>query len=98
MDKQISSTISTLLHRVPGYTGYRSLEDRRDDDKRLRDSVADQVDAVVTTLGGVSARLAADRNLTHISVVERLVGATRLLGDRVRNASYGYGGIFSDRS
>lgn len=98
MDKQISSTITSLLHRVPGYTGYRSLEDRRDDDRRLRDAVADQIDAIVTSLGGVSASLAAERKLTHISVIERLVGAARLLGDRVRNASYGYGGIFTERS
>jgi len=98
MDKRIATSITSLLERVPGYTGYRSLEDRRDDDRRLRDSIAQQIDGIVQILNGASASLASQRKLTHISVIERLIGSTRLLGDRVRTASYGYGGIFTDRS
>lgn len=94
----LESKLNEMLSRVPGYTGYRSKEDRRDDDRRLRESVAANLDATVSTLTGVSAELARQRKLTHISTVERLVGATRLLADRVRSASYGYGGVFSDRS
>lgn len=94
----MENKIGELLNRVPGYTGYRSKEDRRDDDKRLRESIADLLDSTVTTLTSTSAKLADQRNLTHISTLERLVGATRHLADRVRSASYGYGGIFTDRS
>ncbi len=90
--------LNDLLTKVPGYTGYRSKEDRRDDDRRLRETIAASLDTTVTTLTGVSATLARQRKLTHISTVERLVGATRLLADRVRTASYGYGGVFGDRS
>lgn len=90
--------LNEMLSKVPGYTGYRSKEGRRDDDRRLRESIAASLDTTVTTLTGVSADLARQRKLTHISTVERLVGATRLLADRVRSASYGYGGVFSDRS
>jgi len=98
LDQKIVQKVETLLDKVPGYAGYRSKEDRRDDDRRLREAIAGGLDVTVSTLTRVSADLARQRKLTHISTVERLVGATRLLADRVRSASYGYGGIFSDRS
>ena len=98
MDKRIISTIDDLLNRVPGYAGYRDKEDRRDDDRRLREAIASKLDGIVTELTRVSARLADQRKLTHISTVERIVGTTRHLADRVRTTSYGYGGIFTDQS
>ena len=93
----LEDRIDSLLNRVPGYTGYRSKEDRRDDDRRLRDTIAASLDATTAILTSVSAKLASERKLTHISTVERMVGSTRHLADRVRSASYGYGGIFTDR-
>lgn len=89
--------IGNFLESIPGYNGYRSKEDRRADDRRLRESIAQRLSTTVDTLTSVSAKLAASRNLTQISTVERLVGSTRQLADRVRTASYGYGGIFTDR-
>ncbi len=90
--------LNDLLTKVPGYTGYRTKEDRRDDDRRLREAIANTLESTVSTLTGVSATLARQRKLTNISTVERLVGSTRLLADRVRTASYGYAGVFGDRS
>lgn len=90
--------IQGLLSRVPGYDGYRSKENRRDEDKRVREASADSLGAIVDALTRKNAALVADRNLTHVSRLERLVGQTRLLADRIRTATYGYGGIFTDRS
>ncbi|MDQ3654761.1 MAG: hypothetical protein M3457_06750, partial [Chloroflexota bacterium] len=94
----LEQKLNDLLEKVPGYTGYRSKEDRRDDDRRLRETIAGSLDTTAGTLTGVSADLARQRKLTHISTIERMVGTTRLLADRVRSASYGYGGVFGDRS
>lgn len=94
----LEDRLRDLLVKAPGYTGYRAKEDRRDDDRRLREAIAADLDTTVRTLTGVGAELARQRKLTHISTVERLVGSTRRLADRVRTASYGYGGIFGDRS
>jgi len=93
----LENRIEQLLNQIPGYTGYRSKEDRRDDDRRLREAISESLDATVATLTAVSAKLAEQRKLTQISTLERLVGSTRHLADRVRTASYGYGGIFTDR-
>lgn len=90
--------ITNLLNRIPGYTGYRDKENRRDEDKRIREAVANEVGAQVDRLNQYSAELSSEREFEHLSRIEGLVGQMRLLGDRIRTASYGYGGIFTERS
>ncbi len=97
MDNRIVSTIGSLLNKVPGYAGYRDKESRRDDDRRLRDAIAASLDSTIQSLTQASARLAEKRSFTSLSTIERLIGTTRLLADRVRTTSYGYGGIFTDQ-
>lgn len=89
--------ISGWLAKVPGYTGYRTKENQRDEDKRLRVAIAGELDAIVSQLTRFGADLAAKREFVHISAIETALADTRHLGDRIRNASYGYGGIFTDR-
>lgn len=94
----VESRINDLLHKVPGYSGYRDKENRRDEDKRVRESVANDITNSVKRLTQYNADLAAARQLSHLSRVEDLVGRVRHFGDRVRTASYGYGGVFTERS
>lgn len=94
---QLQERLRGWLSRVPGYEGYRSKENRRDEDKRVREASADALAAIVDQLTSKNAALVAERNLTHVSRLERLVSQTRLLADRIRTATYGYGGIFTDR-
>lgn len=89
--------IQGLLSKIPGYDAYNNKESMRDDDRRLRDQIARRLDEAVSDLTSVSSSLAAKRQLGAIGAVEDLVRGTRLLGDRVRTASYGYEGLFSDR-
>ena len=93
---RIEKLIQRSLNRVPGYTGYRDKEDRRDEDKRVRDQVAAAIVAVVDQLSAYNAQVAAARQLDLLKQLESEVGQIRLLADRVRHASYGYGGIFTD--
>ncbi len=93
----LEQRISKKLFDIPGYRGYRSLEDRRDDDRRVRDAIAGALGNTTESLTRLSARLAEERKLQQISGIERLVGNTRHLADRVRTASYGYGGLFSQQ-
>jgi hypothetical protein len=90
--------IQGWLAKVPGYSGYRSKEDRRDEDKRVRVAIAQEIDRVVELLTRTGSNLAAKRELDQIQTIESLIADTRHLGDRIRNATYGYGGIFTERS
>lgn len=90
--------ITNLLNRIPGYTGYRDKENRRDEDKRIREAVASEVTAQLDRMNQYSAELYAEREFEHLSRIESIIGQIRLLGDRIRTASYGYGGLFTERS
>lgn len=90
--------ITNLLNRIPGYTGYRDKENRRDEDKRIREAVASEVTAQLDRMNQYSAELSAEREFEHLSRIESIIGQIRLLGDRIRTASYGYGGLFTERS
>src|SRR5215212_5078911 len=77
--------VASLLNKIPGYSGYRNKESRRDEDRRLREELAREY-------GQIAQRLA------EIGNVERVERALRRFTDRLRTATYGYGGLFSDRS
>lgn len=93
----VEEKITELLHRVPGYSGYRDKENRRDEDKRLREMIAADIQSSVDRLTAYNSDLSAEREFSAISRMESLVGQTRLLADRIRTASYGYGGLFTER-
>ena len=97
-EQRITERIERLLNRIPGYTGYRQKESMRDDDRRLRQEIARELSQSIDRLTSVSSRLASERRLEQISGVEDAIGRVRQLESRVRTATYGYGGIFSDRS
>lgn len=93
----MAERIERLLGKIPGYDAYNSKESMRDDDRRLREQIADRLNGAMTDLTRISSELADRRQLAAIGAVEDLVRDTRLLGDRVQTASYGYEGLFSDR-
>lgn len=97
MDRRIERQIATMLDRVPGYRGYRSKEDRRDADRRVREHVAAALAQQSDRVGRVASDLANRRRLQDIGPVDALAQAIRHLTDRVRTAPSGYGGLWSDR-
>lgn len=84
------------LDRIPGYKGYRDKESRRDADKQVRESVATALGVQIDRLTRYNAELSNTRDFESLAALEPAISQIRLLADRVRTASYGYGGIFSD--
>jgi hypothetical protein len=84
------------LHAFPGYTSYQDKEQRRDLDKQVRVAAADQIVQVVDLLTAASAAQVAKGDLSQVSATEAVTGKTRALADRIRTASYGFTGVFSD--
>ncbi len=95
--ENLERRVGDVLDRVPGYRGYRSKEDRRDADRRVREHVATAYAQQADRVERVARELADRRRLTEIGPVDDLARAIRHLVDRVRTASYGYGALFGDR-
>lgn len=95
--KSSGGSASGLLHAIPGYTGYKDKERRRDADKAVRDKVAAALSTQADRVDQIGRALAAQRQLAAIGQIDELSKLLRHLIDRVAHATYGYGGLFSNR-
>lgn len=93
-----SERVQNLLAKIPGYRGYREKEDRRDADRRVREHVANAFARQAERVERVARQLAEQRRIQDVGVVDELARAIRHLIDRIMTATYGYGGLFSDRN
>lgn len=87
-----------ILNKIPGYSGYRAKESRRDEDKRVRLELASGYDQIAQRLADLQGELVRASRFAEIGNVERLERSLRLFSDRLRTATYGYGGLFSERT
>ena len=83
-----------LVATIPGYAGYKQKEQRREADKLLRLHVAHAYEAQLQRANKLQYDLSAQGALRVIVAVDRAVTKLQLLIDRIRNASYGYAGLF----
>ena len=97
MTERITQKLADTLNRIPGYTGYRAKEDRRDADRRVRERTAADLDAFAERVERLATARAAARDIHAVGPIGELASSIRLLSDRIRTASYGYGGLFGDR-
>lgn len=96
-DTWAERTTTRLLNAVPGYSGYRAKEDRRDADKSVRNRLAEELGSRAERIERIAAGLANQRKLSEVGPVNDLATSVRYLRDRINTASYGYGGLFSNR-
>jgi hypothetical protein len=88
---------ANALQSIPGYAGYRNKEDRRDQDRRVRDHLVQEYGRQLGRVERVARDLSNDRKIMAVGPVDEFARAIRRLSDRINTASYGYGGLFSDR-
>jgi hypothetical protein len=83
-----------LIGKIPGYKGYKQKELRREADKLLRTTLANQLSDLRTKLTGLQLDFLSKGKLALVDDLERAVGKLQILIDRLRTASYGYAGLF----
>lgn len=83
-----------ILEKIPGFKGYVEREDRRAADKLLRETIADQFEALWGRISGLQREAISNGNLEIVDDLESAALKLRQFIDRVRTASYGYAGFF----
>lgn len=92
--KERMGAIERLLKGLPGISGYVDKELRRDADKRLRETIAGELEVSKQALFTVQQRLLEGKGLMWLDNIDRAVQKLQILIDRIRTASYGYAGLF----
>ncbi|MGC9397693.1 MAG: hypothetical protein ACP5HM_00985 [Anaerolineae bacterium] len=80
---------------VPGYKGYKQKELRREADKLLRDTLVSRLRTVKRQLDVLQQDLISAGKIDLLDVVGSATTQLQTFIDRIRTASYGYGGLFS---
>ncbi len=85
------------MSSVPGYNGYRDKENRRESDKRIREHIAARLGQLAVQVERVGADLADKRDIMAVGPVDAAAKSIRFLQNQIATATYGYGGLNSDR-
>ncbi len=86
--------LEKLAKKIPGYKGYKEKELRREADKLLRMEVAGKLDDQRKRLSELQMQLISQVQIEFVDDLERAVIKLQRLIDRIKTASYGYGGLF----
>ncbi len=90
-DERLLEKISRV---IPGYGGYKEKELRREADKLQRTYIAKRLSDAKSSLESANSRMTEKLFMDAVGFSDRLVRRMEKLADKVRFASYGYGGFF----
>ena len=83
-----------LMRKIPGFAGYKDREERRQADKIQRDFMADSLTRERERLSDVGSILMSHGGLRYLADVDRVRNVFDRVIERIRHATYGYGGFF----
>jgi hypothetical protein len=83
-----------LASHIPGFSGYLERENRRAADKLMRDTIARRFEELYKRLSALQADIISQGGIEFIDDLEKAALQLRTFTDKVRNATYGYAGLF----
>ena len=87
------SGLQKLWEKIPGIKGYEKLEDRRDTDKIVRETIAQRFSEQWDRISNVEKELAKGAGILYLSDLESAALKIRTFADRIKTAAYGYAGL-----
>lgn len=91
--QQDQGVLKRLQLMVPGFRGYRQMEDIRAADSQLRIQVANQVDRVLASLQDTRATMSRMNQYAGLTDLATILSDLQVLAGRIRHAEQGYSGI-----
>lgn len=88
------SFLEKAIRLIPGYKGYKSKEERRDNDQLFRMGLVQKLDLLRTRLNEVTAGLRGPAALGAVTDLDRVHKKLEKITDEIRFASRGYRGWF----
>lgn len=86
--------IGKIRNFLAGFVGYVDRDNRREADKLLRLTVAQRFEEQWERIAELQRRLIKEKHLDQVDDLEEAAIKLRAFVNRMRNASYGYSGLF----
>lgn len=90
----VGEALANLAHLIPGFAGYKAVEDRRIADKQLRATIGERLTTVQDRLDAVIDAASRSGNLDGLGLIDQTKRRLNKLIDRMRFADYGYSAVF----
>ena len=90
----VGEALSNLATYIPGFAGYKAVEDRRIADKQLRAIIGERLSRVKGRLDDLVGSLSRSGNLDGLALIDQSGRRLEKLVDRMRFADYGYAAVF----
>lgn len=90
----VGEALSNLMSWIPGFAGYKSVEDRRIADKQLRAVIGERLAKIKDRLDGIMDGASRSGNLECLPLIDQSGRRLEKLVDRMRFADYGYAAVF----
>lgn len=90
----VGEALSNLMSYIPGFAGYKAVEDRRIADKQLRAVIGERLSKIKGRLDGLIDSLSRGGNMDSLAIVDQSGRRLEKLVDRMRFADYGYAAVF----
>jgi len=83
-----------LASHIPGFSGYIERTNRRAADKLVRDTVARRFEEQYKRISALQTDIISQGNIEFVDDLEKAALLMRTFTDKIRNATYGYSGLF----
>ena len=83
-----------LVNKIPGYSGYKEKEQRREADTLLRQHLAAEFEAQWHLLNDLKSQMLIGPAMSHLDEVGRAARRLQTLIDKIKSAAQGYAGFF----
>jgi hypothetical protein len=90
----VGEALSNLAHLIPGFAGYKAVEDRRIADKQLRAVIGERLTTIKDRLDRVVESASRAGSLDGLALIDQTGRRLERLIDRMRFADYGYSAVF----
>lgn len=92
--KEDEKLLEKIMHVVPGFSGYKAREQRREADKIIRSYLYSRLQEARNSLQDIYQTLAERKAPDALPPVDRLLAIFDRVSEKVNHASYGYAGFF----
>ena len=86
--------LEKAIRLIPGYKGYKSKEERRDNDQLFRAGLVSRLERLRTDINEIPASLRGPSALKSITDFDRILKRLERVTDEIRFAARGYRGWF----
>jgi len=86
--------LEKAMRLIPGYKGYKSKEERRDNDQLFRAGLVSRLERLRTDINEIPASLRGPSALKSITDFDRILKRLERVTDEIRFAARGYRGWF----